>query len=120
MDDEKARTIGFASGVNLVVGIWLLFAAFAFNGTAASAWNDVIVGALIVLLAKWNSADPEAHWTNWTNVSLGVWLLIAPIALQYPVMAHRWNDVIMGAIAITFGSWSALTHASEPPTRMPQ
>lgn len=116
--DSKVKTIKYANVANLLVGIWLLFAAFVFHGTTGSVWNDVLVGLLVITLATWNIVDPAAHWASWTNVVLGAWLLIAPITIQYPVMAHLWNDVIMGIIVITFGSWAGATRLTPTPTHM--
>ncbi len=117
--DSKIKRTQYLNVVNLLVGIWLLFAAYVFHGTAPSLWNDVIVGLLVITLAAWNIVIPEAHWASWTNVALGAWLLIAPITIQYPVLGHLWNDVIMGVILITFGSWAGAIRTTPKPMHMP-
>lgn len=36
-------------------------------------------------------------WTNWFNLVLGVWLVIAPFVLGYSNKpAALWNDIILG------------------------
>jgi len=43
------------SWVNIVLGFWLIIAPFVLGYTlAASQWNDIIVGILIVALGVWN------------------------------------------------------------------
>jgi hypothetical protein len=41
--------------VNAVVGVWLVVSPFAlgYSAVAAAVWNDIIVGAVVIVLAAW-------------------------------------------------------------------
>jgi SPW repeat len=113
--DTQITSIHFASGVNLLAGIWLLFAAFVFGGSPTSAWNDVLIGIPVIILATWHIMRPEIHAASWANVVLGLWLLVAPATLHYGVPAHLWNDVTVGLILMGFGTWAATTRTTSSP-----
>lgn len=43
------------------------------------------------------SAKTTVHWTSGTNIIAGIWLVLAPFALQYTdVQNALWNDIILG------------------------
>ena len=114
--DNEVSAIKYANVVNFVAGIWLLFAPFVFEGTTASAWNDVLVGLVLIPLATWQLLKPEIHGTDWTNASLGAWLLIAPTTFHYHVLAHFWSDVTVGLILGVSAAWVALIHGTRKPS----
>lgn len=113
--ENKVRAIKYLSGVNLLVGIWLLFAAFVFGGIPSSAWNDVFVGLAVITLSIWHITKPEVHGASWTNALLGAWMLLVPALIQYPVVAHIWNEELVGLILVVFGSWAAMIRTTPRP-----
>jgi hypothetical protein len=94
------------------LGLWLLIAPFllGYADVATTLWNDIIVGAIVLVLAGvrvWKSADNR--WLSWTNVLLGLWLIVAPFILGYTeITAALWNDIIVGIGIAALGTWSAL------------
>ena len=115
---SRASTIKTASGVNLVLGIWLIIAPFILGyEIATSVANDVTIGIIIAILAAARAFGAyRAAWLSWFNVALGVWLLIAPFILFYASSAAVWNDIIVGIIVICLGVWSAMaSRRSRPP-----
>jgi hypothetical protein len=58
---NSAAQVHTASGLNILLGIWLLASPWVFGyhtvGPAA-IWNSVIVGALIAILAAKRSPQP--------------------------------------------------------------
>jgi hypothetical protein len=105
--------VQLASGANLAVGLWLLIAPFvlAYNvASDAATWNDVIVGIVVASLAAIRAFGAYSQgWLSWSNVALGVWLIITPFALGYSEHADPlWNDIIVGVIVASLGTWSAL------------
>lgn len=66
-----------------------------------TAWNDLIVGTLIVLFA-FLSLSRRGGLAQWTNASLGVWLLFAPIVFWTPSAAVYANDTLVGCFVIAF------------------
>lgn len=111
----RRSTAQLASGLNVLAGIWLLLAPFAldYRGTSSDAmWNDVIIGASVALLALVRVMSPRATAElSWVNFVLGVWLIFAPLALDYNQGADRVaataNDIILGLIVIGLAAWSA-------------
>lgn len=66
-----------------------------------TAWNDVIVGLLIMLFAAL-SLSPRGGLAQWINAVLGLWLLFAPIVFWTPSAAVYANDTVVGALVIAF------------------
>lgn len=108
--------ITLASGANLILGLWLIAAPFVLNyAPSVARGNDVVMGIIIATLAAVRVFGAyRAAWVSWLNVLAGIWMIIAPFALGYSGFAHpTWNDIIVGALVVAFGAWSALaTHGS--------
>jgi len=104
--DAQAR---IASGINILLGIWLLVSPWVFGyQTAGSAaiWNSVIVGALIAILAAGNCFSHHTRTgLNWINVLLGLWTMISPLVYGYTVNTSGVGDNIALAILI---AWFAI------------
>lgn len=98
-----------ASGINLTLGAWLVIAPFLLGATAPATWNDVLAGLAVLALAGTRIAKPAASTTSisWINLSIGVWLIIAPFVLGYSSQVAIWNDVIVGVLLVMFGWWSS-------------
>jgi len=48
-------------------------------------------------------------WPSWTNVLLGLWLLIAPFTLGYPHLgAAVTSDVLAGLVIASLAFWRAV------------
>jgi hypothetical protein len=112
----SANSARWKSSVNLLAGIWLLFAPTVLNYSAITqaAWNDRIVGVLILLFALVRVIRPGSLAVlSWLNALLGVWLIIAPFLLVYGTAtlldpgAARGNDVVVGLLVLIMGLWSA-------------
>ncbi|HZD11622.1 MAG TPA: SPW repeat protein [Candidatus Binatia bacterium] len=110
--EQQRGQVKVASGLNVLLGIWLLVAPFilGYSGVAAGLWNDIIVGALVLILAGVRVWKPAHNrWLSWTNVLLGIWLAAAPFILGYSeIAAAMWNDIIVGIAIIVLGAWSAV------------
>ena len=90
------------SFINLLLGIWLIISTFVltfFSNLPAAQWNNVIVGILVGLFSVVRlSGDPRACW-SWSNVVLGIWLIISPFVLGFSGIAPAmWHNVIVGII----------------------
>lgn len=48
------------SWINLLIGAWLVVAAFTIDSTARASWNDVILGIIVFLLAA-GSAEASSR-----------------------------------------------------------
>lgn len=108
--DSPARSqIRILSGINLVLGAWLIMVPFLFGAPAAALWNDVVVGALVLALAGVRVSKPTSGTksASWINAAIGLWLIVAPFVLGYGTGGPMWNDVIVGVLILAFGACSA-------------
>lgn len=103
-----------ASGLNLLLGLWLVIAPFLLSyATSASRGNDITIGVIIALLAAFRLLGAyRAAWLSWLNALLGIWLIVAPFILGYDSSSALWNDVIVGLFIAFLGLWSATASRS--------
>jgi hypothetical protein len=108
---DAART---ASVLNVIAGIWLIISPFvlAFSLLRGPMWNNIIVGAIVVIFAWIRAANPTQNvGLSWVNLLLGIWTIISPFVLVYSMTrptALAWNNVILGIIIGVLGIWSAM------------
>jgi hypothetical protein len=95
----QART---ASGVNILLGIWLIVSPWVFDYRGKSAVSsNIILGALIALLAMsrlaWlrNSAGLSA-----INLVLAFWTIYSPWAYQYTASEGALLDNVVAGILV--------------------
>ena len=108
---DRVGAVKTASGLNIVAALWLIVAPFLLDyAVQAARWNDIIVGVLVLALAWGRGSNPRfAPGLSWTNVLLGIWLVVAPFVLRYSVHpVPLWNDVIVGVIVASLAAWSAV------------
>ncbi|HEU4976198.1 MAG TPA: SPW repeat protein [Baekduia sp.] len=48
------------SWINAAIGIWLIGSAFWLDSTATAGWNDVILGAIVLILAALSAGASDA------------------------------------------------------------
>jgi hypothetical protein len=110
---EHRGQIMTASGIDVLVGLWLIISPWvlAYHSLAAATTNDVIFGIIIAVLAASRFFGAyDIAWPSWVNVVLGVWILVSPWFLGYSMhMAALWNNVFFGIAVIVLAGWSALT-----------
>ncbi|MFG1428827.1 SPW repeat protein [Roseixanthobacter glucoisosaccharinicivorans] len=81
---------------NMVLGLVLACAAFAFGGLSAAVWDAAVVGILIaccsaVALARYGA------WTEWSNIVLGCWAVVAPWIMGFSgAQTAMWTHVVIG------------------------
>lgn len=116
------RTVKVASGIGVVLGVWLIVAPLALGyGETAPIWNDILVGIVVAIVAGLNLANPIRHSSlSWANVILGIWLLLAPFVLRYGedyivsgINRPLWNDVALGILIVVLG-WLSATLTTKP------
>ncbi len=120
--ERRRGSVKFSSGINIVLGVWLVIAPaiLGYGGISAAAWNDVIVGALIVIFAGVRVTMPgRFEGLSWLNFVFGIWLIVAPFILGYlraPAVdgsgiIAMWNDIIVGILVLAFAASSGLARA---------
>lgn len=98
-----------ASGINLVLGAWLVASAWIFIYAAAgAAWNSVVIGALIFLIGVTRVSSLVGPLLARVNAALGLWTIASPWVFGYPgEEPAKWNSVAVGIAVTLLALWSA-------------
>jgi len=115
---DHSRQIKTASGINAVLGVWLVLSPWLLDFAAsagAMGWNNLIVG-LAILACGWS----RFRWphvragSSWTNVALGAWTVLSPLALNLTADARpMWNGLITGMFVMALAIWSGTATVAE-------
>lgn len=107
---------GISAAVALL-GLWLLVEPVLFDVPVNALWNDVIVGLALIALGGYNYYRRSDERFGSTTVGifvalLGLWLLVTPLVLNPTpgtggAALAFWNDVVVGALVVIFGVYSA-------------
>src|SRR5579871_1840311 len=98
MNEPVVKSVG-ADWVNVLFGAWVVASPFAlgFADNLPVRWDNVAVGAAVVLLAF---AAPKRPLARGLMVLLGGWLLVSPFYFGYSKPIVSWNNVVMGILII--------------------
>lgn len=124
------------SGIASLIGLWILLSPFAYEAAASTLWNNVIVGAAILLLAGYNYYRIVNGYSTSTGVMslallLGLWTIVAPFAFagEFAIDAVAdagvaaegfvWSNVVSGVLAALIAAYVAYTAGREAPTGAP-
>ena len=108
------RNTSGAAWLNVLLGIWVVISPFvlAFGPSPVAVWNNVASGGAVAILALLSSSMPRQPGWSWTNVILGIWLIISPFALGLMSATILWNNVILGIIIAIVGWGNAAAKAT--------
>ncbi len=113
LDELRKTYVAWTSGVDALVGIWLVVAPWVlgYSDVTSAMWTNVSVGSTIMLVALLRVTNPDQTMPiGWINVALGAWLIAAPFVLPYAADAHThpvyWNDILSGVGVFWFALWS--------------
>ncbi len=107
--------VKYADALNIVVGIWLILAAFAldFTDVTNALWNSIIVGVAIIVIAalRITTASDRWYWLSWVTFLLGLWLIASPFVLGYDNLTRPMaSDVFSGIAVVLLSGFSGLAH----------
>lgn len=109
----------WASLAIAVLGLWLIVEPFLFEILGGNFWNDVIVGVALLAIGAYNyyrRADERLANVGAAAFAalLGLWLIVSPWvygaefgAVNVTTEVGFWNDVIVGALVLILGAYSA-------------
>jgi SPW repeat len=108
---DHSSQIAIASGINVLLGIWLVVSPWFYGYATASTdvtWNSVIVGLLIVICAAVRSFAPLRRAAlSGVNILLGIWVLLSPWVYGYSADVPRLGtNVVVGIVVIALAIWS--------------
>ncbi len=107
--DHRPMHMRWEDWSNACLGAWLIIAPFLGLGHVndSAAWNSYLVGTIVVLVAAAGIVRVRP-WEEWTNLTAGVWLLLAPFFMHFTnQQSEMWNQVVVGGLIIVV-SGSAL------------
>lgn len=104
-DAVSAEGMQWVSGLAALVGVLIAVAPFVLGGSAAITWNNVIVGAAIVLIAGTNAFRLHAGRRMVVGAMafvavLFVWTVVAPFAIETGAELLLWTNVVAGIIGL--------------------
>ncbi len=105
------KTKHWQDPVNLLLGLWTLVSPWvlAYQTETQPMWNSVVIGLLIAVMAVTELVDLMA-WEEWSNVALGIWLLISPWVLGFSALhVAMWNAVVIGIVVAGLALWVLAT-----------
>lgn len=116
---EKLRWREWA---RLFLGVWLFFAPFLMpygSFANAAARNSFMVGGVVAVVAGWVLPSHE-RWEEWVNLTLGIWLVMAPFALDFYTVQEKaaWNQIIVGVLIGGAAIWTLAENPTHRPLRV--
>jgi hypothetical protein len=117
--DHATAQVRIASGLILMIGLWMMVAPWvlAYSIVGAATWNSVFSGFALAVLAIARMAVPFRYEViGWLGFAVGLWLLFAPFLLNFSaVSSAMWNSVSFGLIILVLAAWSAVSGRTTAP-----
>lgn len=105
---ETHRWLG---AISALFGAWVFVSVFVFGTSGAHFWNDLVVGAAIVVLAGYSAMQATASetanpWASALAGLLGLWTIAAPFVYGATGMA-MWSSVVSGIVVAVLSGYNA-------------
>ena len=103
-----------ANGLLTLIGLYLAYLSiFGLVPASGMRWQEVVLGAAIVVLARLARLGDVSGWQSATNTVAGA-VLIAAVAANWllsfgPLMLF-WIDLWIGLVVACLALWAALYH----------
>ena len=111
----QSRTMSI---INIVFGVWLIIAPFILSYDKSVAyWNEVITGAIVVVLGAIRLLAPHMNWASWVSGLAGIWLILSPFFFGYSSAVAYWNQIIFGILVaiVAYSNVGMLEHRTHHP-----
>lgn len=122
----RTQVIG-AAIINIAMALWLIGAPYAleYDHIEAAAWNALIVGLLVIVVAivriRWPARTAQL---SFLTIALGVWLAAAPFMLGNWATRRAWSNGIVAIVVVSeatvslvFGRKTARERSNRRPTQ---
>jgi SPW repeat len=101
-----------ASGINGVLGAWVMLSPIAFGYVPhhdSDTWAALVVGGILMMFGMMRLLSPgELPILSWINLALGTFVLLSPWLLRFASNeARTWSDVALGAVVMVLAACSA-------------
>jgi len=112
------RPIAILDVYSLLIAVFLFASPWLFAYANKAAQIDLWASSVLVGLASAVAVATLSNWEEWLNLSLGVWLMLAPWVLGFPhARAMHMSVVVGGVVAYLAGLRLWLTHYQNPTGR---
>lgn len=103
--------------INVLAGIWLFVSPWVYQ-SGVDAWNNWIVGALIILFAAIRLSSPVGtRGLSIANLILGAWTFASPWIYGYTGFTGRFiNSLCVGVIVFILGVYGSSVIFRRPTT----
>ncbi len=110
-NEERRRTSSITSGLVAALGAWVAVSVLVFETGEASLWNNVLVGAAIVLVAGTNGYrltrdEPLSLGLTALAAVLGSWLVVSAVAIGM-IGSLFWSTVAAGLLIVILAGYNA-------------
>lgn len=107
----------WASGANVLLGLWLFFIpTFVWSASGWAFWNDIIVGAAITILGAFSTYNAmnggsAQKGSSGLNTLLGLWMIVSAFIWGTTTLLF-WNDIVVGVIVAILAGYAAFSSSS--------
>ena len=114
-----AEQVRFSSGMNIFLGLWLLFSPFilGYSYNRIATVEAVVFGVIIVGIAWLRLVHPiGTHWASAVNLLIGLALIGSAFLFGADgVQPVLYNNLTIGFPLVLFALWSllAVVHSNE-------
>jgi hypothetical protein len=93
------------SGLNFLAAGWLVISPFILNYNHTAMANQLFFGLVILAISAMAHLNSSAESISWMSGICALWLIVAPVLLNYPHAAAYWNEVVTGIIVAGISFW---------------
>lgn len=109
---DRSGAYAALTGLSSLIGLAIVASPFVFDATDTGLWHHVAVGAIIFLLAgigyyQVMTGRPVNLAVMGLAALLGLWMVIAPFAVDVGVDELLWTSVIAGLAVFLFTGYVA-------------
>lgn len=103
--------------LNLIFGVWLFFSPWLlqyFTGQpytylTLASWKSIIIdGGIMVFAVRVLFVPKITNWEEWSNLILGLWLLISPWVLGFSTQTVAAGNAVIAGLCIVVVSATAV------------
>lgn len=106
----SAGPIKATTTLNILAGIWLFVSPWVYGFyTSPNAWNEWIVGAVIVIFSAIRFNNPlSSRALSYLNMLLGAWVFASPWIYGYTYDTGRFiNSLCVGVIVFVLAAYGS-------------
>lgn len=117
-NEERRRKVSVISALVAAIGVWVTLSVIAiYDVSAASFWNNVLVGTVVFLAGAYNyyrvvNDIPLSVGISGLVALLGIWLIVSPALLEMPVglgltESPFWSTLASGVLIAALAGYNA-------------